>query len=241
MLLYFQQRERKLKMGRKVTVIKNKKNCLMCGKEFLCYGDKKKYCSPNCYHAAPSKRKGKGKEKEKRECPICHDLFEVTFVRTKHCSNKCRYIAHRKNPLMAIINTPHIPIVKICLDCGIEFTVKTNETRCSSCQEISRKKWAREYAKEYSKTDKWKTVHNIHAINWQHKNKKKVQAASRAKGHSEWVTVLYECPCDYPNKYNHHPDYKKVFDVYKLCPACHSAEHVRLRSLLNQQPAITAA
>jgi len=45
------------------------------------------------------------------------------------------------------------------------------------------------------------------------------------------VKVLYECPCNIKEKQNHHPDYLKPLEVYKLCRSCHLAEHERLRAL----------
>jgi hypothetical protein len=216
---------------------KIKKECPQCGKGFYSYAcHKRKFCSFSCRCTFYNKLRTK--EKEKKECPTCHNLFEVTPVRKKYCSIQCRSIARRNNPLFATIKAPHIPVIKNCLDCGENFTAKSNMKRCKKCQLLFNEKNRKEYVKKYSKTGKWKKLHNIHAIKWQHNNKKKVQAASRAKTHPEWVNILYECLCDHPNKHNHHPDYKKPFDVYKLCPTCHAAEHKRLRSLTAQAVAI---
>lgn len=44
----------------------------------------------------------------------------------------------------------------------------------------------------------------------------------------EQVMVLYECPCESAVKHNHHFDYRRPFDVFKLCPKCHRAEHARI-------------
>jgi len=48
----------------------------------------------------------------------------------------------------------------------------------------------------------------------------------------ERIVVLSECSCD-AKKINHHPSYKKPFEIMKICRVCHKAEHRRLRELAN--------
>jgi hypothetical protein len=202
------------------------KQCKCCLKEFESYpGRNQIFCSRSCkgYFQETGHVKT---EQEKKECPICHNPFIVTFVRKIHCSNKCRHIGHRKNPLMIVTDYPKTAKIKKCCDCNNEFIAKQAKRRCNDCQI----KHTRSYAKEYSKKDSWKKMHNLEVKKWQRNNKKKVQAATRAKLHPEWVEILYTCPC-VEKKENHHPNYKKPFEVWKLCHTCHMREHKRLRDL----------
>ena len=202
------------------------KQCELCGIEFKSYkGANRRFCSPSC--SSSRHRQGVKKEKQYRECPICHNLFIVTSQRTKHCSNKCRHIGHRINPLMTVQDTKKIPELKKCLDCDNTFIAKKLKKRCKDCQRLH----ANFLRKKYQQKESWKKVHNIEAKKWQRNNKKKVQAASRAHYHPEWVEILYTCPCVGINKENHPPDYKKPFEVWRVCHACHMAEHRRLRYL----------
>lgn len=43
------------------------------------------------------------------------------------------------------------------------------------------------------------------------------------------LSVLFECSCNVSRKINHHPDYSKPTEVYRLCNKCHAIEHRRLR------------
>ena len=203
------------------------KQCECCQKEFESYIlANRRFCSRSCksyfqetghIRIAP----------ETKECPICHNLFIVSWRKKVHCSNKCRHIGHRINPLMTVQYTKKNPELKKCCDCDNTFIAKQAKKRCNNCQITHR----RLYAKEYSQKDSWKKIHNIEAKKWQRNNKKKVQAASRAHYHPEWVEILYTCPCVGIKKENHHPDYKNPFEVWKVCHACHMAEHSRLRKL----------
>jgi len=81
-------------------------------------------------------------------------------------------------------------------------------------------------------------LHRYYANKWQKENPEKAKAQSIAKYHKDKLVIIYECPCDYPTKQNHHFDYEFPLLVIKLCPACHSAEHKRLRSQTNEAVAI---
>lgn len=76
------------------------------------------------------------------------------------------------------------------------------------------------------------------SLAWQKNNPEKVKASVFAKTHPYEVYVLYECRCDHPKKHNHHFNYELKNIVIRLCPACHAAEHKRLRSLAS--PALMA-
>ena len=71
------------------------------------------------------------------------------------------------------------------------------------------------------------------SIKWLKNNHEKAKVSWLARYRYYRVNVLYECPCNHPNKHDHHFDYDRPFEVIRLCPACHSAEHKRLRELEN--------
>ncbi len=71
-----------------------------------------------------------------------------------------------------------------------------------------------------------------------HPNKDKIRILNLMHSHPSCIVILFECACIHPRKHNHHPDYNKPFEVIRLCPSCHAAEHKRLRSL---QPALAEA
>lgn len=62
-------------------------------------------------------------------------------------------------------------------------------------------------------------------------NKKYIIPHSWANRRKNELTIISECPCVHTKKYKHHPDYSKPLEIILLCPACHGAEHARLRSL----------
>ncbi len=66
---------------------------------------------------------------------------------------------------------------------------------------------------------------------WAKNNPGKVQASILARQHPGLVKTVYECACESKKKVNHHFDYTQPYEVLRLCPACHSKEHTRLRLL----------
>jgi len=73
------------------------------------------------------------------------------------------------------------------------------------------------------------------SLAWQKNNPAKVNAAVFAQTHPAEVYVLYECRCEHPKKHNHHFNYELKNMVIRLCPACHAAEHKRLRDLAKSE------
>lgn len=43
-----------------------------------------------------------------------------------------------------------------------------------------------------------------------------------------YLNIAYECCCENVRKVLHHPDYKKPFDVERLCYRCHAGAHRKL-------------
>lgn len=216
-------------MGRPIDLTKKiKKPCEWCGREFLSYRIKlSRFCSKPCSCAAGNAHRKK--TREQRECPVCHNLFEVTTVRTKHCSNKCRYIGHRKAESEKFKYIPKPPKVANCEVCGIEVVYKGKKVKyCPSCRVAH----AAQHAHKYSQTEEYKEAHRRRARIWQLSNPEKSKVQSLTKSHPERLNIIYECPCVSAGKHHHHPDYSKTYDVVLLCDGCHAKEHVRLRSLL---------
>ena len=77
-------------------------------------------------------------------------------------------------------------------------------------------------------------VHRKVTRQWQLSYPERVKASVKARLHPELLNVLYECPCNSHDKHNHRFDYHKPFEVIRLCPNCHSKEHIRLRKLQEQ-------
>jgi hypothetical protein len=114
-----------------------------------------------------------------------------------------------------------------------------NPEKTKGCKE-------RYYASHREQIDKvTKLYHKNHPEKvsiWQKKHRDShpiiLKAYRKVNNNPALITVLTECPCNYPMKHKHHPDYNKPFEVIRLCPSCHAAEHKRLRSL---QPALAEA
>lgn len=67
--------------------------CKQCGKEFYLSLSmtRRIYCSKECYYQS----RWKEKQKEKRECIVCHSVFETyKSTQRKYCSHDC-YSKHR--------------------------------------------------------------------------------------------------------------------------------------------------
>lgn len=187
-------------------------------------------------------------------CNCCQSEFEpwkdewgmVQKFNCKSCREKRR-----------IDNKPFNFIDHYCVVCGIILPKTTKRTRgitvissapfmycalhkplhskkirhCVICdKELGR---AYKYCDEHKpKPDKIDPILNRRtSIAWQKNNPQKVSAAVFARIHPHETYVLYECRCDHPSKHNHHFNYELKNLVIRLCPACHSAEHKRLRSL----------
>lgn len=118
---------------------KVKKNCGICGKEFI--GDaKKKYCSVAC-RCEKANRTARLKSGAwsfaKKECLYCSKEFDYSVRHRKFCSSECRKKAsiERLDFLRKIkVKTPEI---RICKSCGEEFQA-TNENR-KVCSEKCRR------------------------------------------------------------------------------------------------------
>jgi Zn finger protein HypA/HybF involved in hydrogenase expression len=113
-----------------------------------------------------------------------------------------------------------------CAICGCSFT--TTATCVKYCPDCRGKKV---YISKRRSYDQSIEANRRSSLRWQSNHPDKYQAQSMAKSHAELLTILYECSCDSALKHNHHFDYSRPLEVIRLCPACHSAEHSRLRSL----------
>ena len=114
------------------------------------------------------------------------------------------------------------PVIRKCIVCGIE--IGRSIKYCPDHKPKSNKIYP--------------IANRRSSLSWQKNNPKKVNAAVFALTHPHEVYVLYECRCDHLKKHNHHFNYELKNIVIRLCPACHAAEHARLRSL---HPALAEA
>lgn len=207
--------------------------CKQCNQNFQHYESKTRiFCSESCRCAFYNHLRAK--EKEKKECHFCHNLFVPWTDKTKYCSQECKGLARRKPESERKVYSPFPPRIKQCGVCGISFVAQTNAKFCLTCRETEKLKNAR----VHWKTEKYKEAHRRIAREWQKSNPEKQKAQSLVKSHPERLKIIYECCCVTSTKHHHHPDYSKPYDVLKLCNKCHAAEHARLRSL---QPALAEA
>jgi len=126
-----------------------------------------------------------------------------------------------------------------CKFCDKKLTVKetyglnpATQTHCQRCPD--RDKHVLRKILVFRKFE-WPPEPTSSSQRWRKANPEKVRAVYLAQYYSHKVQILYECPCDNGKKHGHHFDYDRPFEVFRLCPNCHRAEHVRLRKL--QQPA----
>lgn len=169
-------------------------------------------------------------------CPSCYDdRFSGKTLHYDHFCINCGLQfpkRERKNRNGKIYLTS--AGIKICADCRelLSSLNKPEPRRCIVC-EVLLTGHAYKYCPEHKPTKVIvdPIIHRRTSIAWQKNNPKKVKAAQFTRYRPDQVFVLYECPCDHPKKHNHHFNYELKNIVIRLCPACHAAEHKRLRSL----------
>jgi len=157
-------------------------------------------------------------------CKHCGSRYiqqtEVSFPIYKHwcshCSYRWVYVLSNKE-----MYGPH---KRYCILCGCLITNK-NQKFCSACK-----------SNRHLKVNP--IINRRTSILWQSNNPEKVKASNLAKAHPERLLVLYECPHETNGrqKHDHHFDYTKPYEVIRLCPACHSAEHARIRRCSCSEP-----
>lgn len=72
----------------------SKKNCVICGNEFMPVSSVNKYCSSHCKYVA--ELKGRSKKNGLKVCKNCNNTFEPYTSLDKFCSANCR-IENQKN------------------------------------------------------------------------------------------------------------------------------------------------
>lgn len=117
--------------------------------------------------------------------------------------------------------------MKTCQWCETEYS-NGNLKFCS-------KKCQREYL---DAVIDFRTKENLYSnkskARWMRNNPLKRKAHDAVNKNPHNIIILRECACPVPveDKIKHHPDYNKPYEVERLCPACHRAEHKRLRKEL---------
>jgi hypothetical protein len=130
----------------------------------------------------------------------------------------------------------------ICDDCRplLLEAKKSDPRKCIVCDALLLDR-ALKYCPEHKpakKSNPNPASHRKAAIQWAKSNEEKDRAAHIARYNGHLLTVIFECLCNSENKHNHHFDYSRPYEVLRLCPSCHAAEHKRLRSLSAQAVAI---
>lgn len=191
-------------------------HCNFCGKKFIPhktkYGWEEKTLCKDCW---PIKHPTKYKLPIYKTNPdtYCVDCGKL-LTKTKRLLKNGKYIHTSTGKLRCHkCRTPQSPRVRKCVVCGNIITTRANKY-CSDC-------------KSTAKPKKYPLANRRSSVKWQKNNPKKVKVQSLTKYLK--VQILYECPCECEKKHNHHFDYDRPFEVIRLCPACHSAEHIRLK------------
>ena len=116
-------------------------NCVVCGKEFIGYSRRAKYCSVACRKHAQRARGTTSTPKVSRnsycgesvyrgKCVVCGKEFDGYSAPRKYCSVACRRSAERARKGGS---TPKVPRRVTCTFCGKEFeTVSPTKKYCSS-------------------------------------------------------------------------------------------------------------
>lgn len=190
--------------------------CNRCRIEFEPWTDKwggteKRYC-PTCHQKTWTAKPGEFTGID-HYCVICGDTLPKAEKKSKNgklflSSAHLRYCANHK-PL------PQGKAIRTCIVCGVE--IGRSIKYCADHKPLPKKVNP--------------VINRRTSIAWQKENPEKVKAAQKARYNPYAVSILYECQCQHPKKHNHHFDYEFPTLVIRLCPACHAAEHKRLRSL----------
>jgi hypothetical protein len=189
-------------------------HCNHCGKEFEPIADKwgnfPNVC-PDCpYHCE------KGAD---RFCIGCGSLLQKT---------------PRKRHGKIVYSTSGYFYCPECKQAKEKKEAEARIRRCVVCGEILTG-IAHKYCPDHKPTSCNGKNHNLHVIQWQKNNPEKLKAAQFALYRPDTVYILYECRCKHTKKHNHHFNYKLKNLVIRLCPACHAAEHKRLRDLAKSE------
>lgn len=134
---------------------------------------------------------------------------------------------------------------KTCVKCGQEKSLSEyNKYKagkdglkpdCRNCHSIENHQWYESHKERTKKrVAQWKKTHPEKRAQFIRINRSRYPeqmiAQNLANHYPHKLIVVGSCLCKVKNKYKHHFDYSKPFNVIKLCPACHAAEHKRLRN-----------
>lgn len=174
-------------------------------------------------------------------CPGCTALRfkpkEKTIIPVSYC-NVCGAAIHKKKITLRGKECLSSAGRFYCSSCKPLTIPQKPIRRCIVCDKelVRSTKYCQEHKPlNYPSTKK---AHRKAALVWQRKNPHKVQASQFAQYNPALVYVLYECRCEHTQKHNHHFNYELKNIVIRLCPICHRAEHVRLRSLARTATAV---
>jgi len=202
------------KLHRKVNKV-----CSYCGKAFLAYDKRRKYCSPECGNKAKGERNKTGKE---MKCAVCEKPIWVTpsqlKLGKKYCSLECQSEGRKKK------------IKKLCEVCKKEFYItpsvqKRGQGRfCSrKCLNDSRRGKVSEGGQSWYKKRSYSHQRNRIKINCKSCNKQMEIRISEYKQGRKYCSR----ECYYKSK-------KKMEDLIKICKNCgkkfqvdwHNGDHI---------------
>ena len=192
--------------------------CWYCGSDFEPYDPGYGWIQESfCKHCYGQYRQGRqSPSKSNRHCIECGSEIHGWLVKTKR-GFSWRTKGSGKG-------------VYFCSNCT-QKRMPTKERYCDICSSALKGK-AHKYCDDHKplKSSNHHS-HKKHALEWQKRNPKKTQCAYKSRYFSHKVNVVYECRCESDKKHNHHFDYSRPFEVIRLCPSCHSAEHKRIKNI----------
>ena len=199
--------------------------CNRCGINFTPYRNEWDLLENQlCKNCIPTRFSSKSRKSLDHFCIKCGLVLEKRERKTR-VGNIIFISSHLKycEPCKKLINQPSPPTPRQCVVCGETI----GKFAKKYCDDHNTPKKRGENVKINPATNRQSS------IKWQKENPEKVKIQRLSKYNSHLLNVLYECRCESDQKHNHHFDYSRPYEVIRLCPGCHAAEHRRIRRVSN--------